>query len=208
MFIFGHTGITLGVATLLNGILIKSHTPPKNELAGKQQSLQEPSDSENGYARGISSWPASLASRIDARLLLIGSLLPDIIDKPVGWVFFRDTFSNGRIYGHTLLFLIVITLGGLYLYWRRHKTWLLALSFGTFTHLILDLMWRAPKTLLWPLYGWQFEREAYPENWILIIYDIIHFTLNHPIMSIPEIAGVLVLAWFGWSLLHKRKPSA
>lgn len=198
----------MGVATLLSGILIKSHTPPPNELAGKQQSLQEHPDSENGHPHGISSWPASLASRIDVRMLLIGSLLPDFIDKPIGWVLFKDTLSSGRIYGHTLLFLIVITLAGLYLYRRCHKTWLLALSFGTFTHLILDLMWRAPKTLLWPLYGLMFERATYPENWILIIGDMVHFAMNHPITLIPEIVGALVDVWFAWSLLHKHRPSA
>jgi len=88
----------------------------------------------------------------------LGSLLPDIIDKPVGQFFFRDTFSNGRIFCHTLLFLILITLAGLCLYRSRGKTWLLGFSFGTFMHLIQDQMWLEPRTFLWPLYGFAFEK--------------------------------------------------
>ena len=158
MLIFGHTGLTLGAAVVLNSVLGKRDHPAirVNGLKGQcQPSLRMP-PAQNSIS--VNSWLYSLANRIDIRLLLIGSLLPDIIDKPVGQFFFRDTFSNGRIFCHTLLFLILISLGGLYLYYNRKKTWLLVLSFGTFTHLILDAMWRTPRTLLWPLYGLSFER--------------------------------------------------
>ncbi|MBA7692845.1 hypothetical protein ES703_101414 [subsurface metagenome] len=81
MLIFGHVGITLGAAVFLNGALTKSYSL----CAG-------------GRASGL----ASLGNRIDIRLLLLGSLLPDIIDKPIGQFFFRDTFSNGRIFCHPI----------------------------------------------------------------------------------------------------------
>ncbi len=208
MFIFGHTGITLGVAVLLNGTLIKSRTLPKtNELEGQTQRLHEPPASQNGYSGGITSWLFSLASRIDIRLLLIGSLLPDIIDKPIGRVFFRDIFNNGRIFCHTLLFLIVLVLGGLYLYRRYKKTWLLVLSFGTFTHLILDQMWLHPRTLLWPLYDLSFERHAFINlsDWLKEIFNEL---LAYPALFIPELAGVVVIAWFVWLLVRRRKVIA
>jgi membrane-bound metal-dependent hydrolase YbcI (DUF457 family) len=144
-----------------------------------------------------------LADRIDIRLLLIGSLLPDIIDKPVGMLFFRDTFSNGQIFSHTLLFFAVITLGGLCLYRRRDKTWLLVLSFGTFTHLILDAMWRKPRTLLWPLYGFSFEKidltNWLPEKW--------HIWLTEPTILISEFVGAVVVISFLWLLVRRGKPS-
>jgi len=45
---------------------------------------------------------------------------------------------------------------GLYLHKNYQKAWLLAIATGMFTHLMLDSMWGAPQTLLWPLYGWAF----------------------------------------------------
>jgi len=128
MLILGHAGITLGAATLLSGALRIKHSSQDRKV----------------------SWFTSLSSYIDIRLLLIGSLLPDIIDKPVGQLFFREIFSQGRIFSHTLLFLVIITMAGYYLYKRRRAVWLLTLSFGTFMHLILDEIWNAPRTLFWP----------------------------------------------------------
>ncbi|MFC2010661.1 metal-dependent hydrolase [Chloroflexota bacterium] len=51
------------------------------------------------------------------------------------------------MFTHTLLFFILITLSGLWLYKWRSQTWLLVLSFGVFTHLLLDQMWSSPSTL-------------------------------------------------------------
>jgi len=69
MLIFGHAGITLGATALLNGALTKSYSL---------------------CAGGRASWLASLGNRIDIRLLLLGSLLPDIIDKPAGQFSFDE----------------------------------------------------------------------------------------------------------------------
>jgi len=207
MLIFGHTGITLAAAVLLNGTLAKRYTLPtrRDELRGQPQASPRMPSRQNSSYVGIVSWLTSLANLIDIRLLLIGSLLPDIIDKPVGMFFFRDTFSNGRIFSHTLLFLILITLGGLYLYQRCNKTWLLVLSFGTFTHLILDLMWLTPRTLLWPLYGFSFERIDLT-CWIQdMLYNLLYNLLNNPLVSIPELVGAAVVIWFVVLLVHKGK---
>ena len=201
MLIFGHTGITLAAAVLLNGALAKSRAIPAraNELKGQPHpSPVKPSAQDR--SSGVASWLTSLAYRVDIRLLLIGSLLPDIIDKPIGHFFFGETFSNGRIFCHTLLFLIVITLGGLYLYWSRKKTWLFVLSFGTFSHLILDMMWLTPRTLLWPLYGFSFERL----DLTFWIQDMFRALLAHPIAGVPELVGLAIVIWFVWMLVRRR----
>ena len=205
MLIFGHIGITLGATALLNGALIKSRTFPTriDELRG-QPPLSPEKPSHQNRSSVTSSWLNSLADHIDIRLLVIGSLLPDIIDKPVGRFFFAETFSNGRIFCHTLLFLIVLVVGGLYLYWHRKKTWLLVLAFGTFMHLILDGMWRTPRTLLWPLYGLQFVQF---EKVCLISWlrGTIYAFLDNPIIGIPEMAGAVIVIWFVWLLVHRGK---
>ena len=198
MLIFGHTGITLGTAALLNRVITHSHRSAKvkRSILESQASPRNPFDKGNSF---VTPRLVLLAGRIDVRLLLIGSLLPDIIDKPVGMFFLRDIFSNGRIFCHTLLFLIVVSLGGLYLYWKHTKTWLLVLSFGTFMHLVLDGMWLAPQTLLWPLYGFSFPKFD-PNYWM---EGMFYRLLLEPLVWIPELVGISLIIWFVWFLVRK-----
>jgi inner membrane protein len=199
MLLFGHIAIPLGAVILLNGAISRSQASPTvNESKGNPQPSPEVAP-QNRSSGGTTSRFASLLNRIDMRLLIIGLLLPDIIDKPIGLFIFRDTFSNGRIFSHTLLFLILITLGGLYLYWRRNKLWLLVLAFGTFTHLILDQMWLEPRTLLWPLYGFSFPRTDLT-NWT---WDMLHALLTNPAVWLPELAGAVIVGCFVWLLVRR-----
>lgn len=203
--IFGHPGITLAVAVLLEGTLFKKR-PGASETCGVKGQFQ-PSNidvSIQSSHRGITSWTVSLAKHIDIRLLLIGSILPDIVDKPIGLYFFKDTFSNGQIFGHTLLFFVVITLVGLALYLSLKKIWVLVLAFGTFTHLILDRMWQNPRTLLWPLYGSSFERYEILSfaRWV---QDLFQTVSTSPVLSIPELTGITIIIWFIWLLVRRKK---
>jgi hypothetical protein len=206
MLAFGHTGITLGIAVLLAGLTTTSRSSRNKKVrvdALSSPSPQATAETNHSETRKVS-WVESLADYADLRLLLVGSLLPDIIDKPVGQFFFRETFSNGRIFSHTLIFLALITIVGLYLYRRRHQTWLLALSFGTFTHLVLDQMWRDPHTLLWPAYGLAFERVDLT-NWVP---NIFHALLADPQVYVPELVGLAILLWFAQSLVRRRRVFA
>jgi len=136
---------------------------------------------------------------MDIRFLVIGSMLPDIIDKPIGLYIFRETFSNGRIFSHTLLFLVLVTVVGLMLKRYSGKTWGLALSIGTILHLILDQMWQTPETLFWPIFGVAFEKIE-TTDWV---GNIFYALLTKPSVYVPEIIGLIVLGWFGWELLHR-----
>jgi len=205
MLIFGHTGITLGAAWLLKSTLARSHSlqPRVNkameciESTSKMHSVQD--DPSGSRARRL-----TFLERIDARLLLIGSLLPDLIDKPVGTFFFRESLSSGKIFCHTLAFLLFITLAGFCLYRSHGKTWLLILSFGTFTHLICDQMWLTPQTLLWPVYGWTFPKHdlAY---WLQNILYALH---TDPAVYVPELIGMAILIWFALGLVRRGNVHA
>ncbi len=148
---------------------------------------------------------SSLAKRIDIRVLLVGSLLPDIIDKPLGRFFLRDVFCNSRIFCHTLLFLLIISSAGIYLYRKRRQNWLLVLSFGTFTHLIFDCMWLSPHTLLWPLYGCSFPRGANIgfACWLRGIFASLMAEPNSYAYT-TEIIGGVVLGLFLWHLIKAK----
>ncbi len=39
----------------------------------------------------------------DYRLVAVGAMLPDVVDKPLGIYLLRRQLRNGRVYGHTLL---------------------------------------------------------------------------------------------------------
>ncbi|KLU60294.1 hypothetical protein CEB3_c31450 [Peptococcaceae bacterium CEB3] len=52
--------------------------------------------------------------RMDYRLVVVGSILPDLIDKPIGRILFQSRFESGRVYAHTLAFVILLTAIGLY----------------------------------------------------------------------------------------------
>ena len=85
---------------------------------------------------------------VDLAFLTLGSMLPDIIDKPLGLLAF-GTAEQGRTFGHTLLFLIVLATLAVYLKNLR----LASVSFGVLAHLVLDSMWKSLAILFWPLLG-------------------------------------------------------
>ncbi len=200
MLVFGHPGLTLGVAVLLNGVLSRSYS-----RSGEGDDYLETDSGavsvKSRFSSGTTAWLTSLARRIDIRLLLLGSLLPDVIDKPIGRFLFRDTIGNGRIFSHTLLFAILISLVGLYLYRSLSQRRLLVLSLGTFIHLIFDQMWHTLQTLLWPLYGVAFKK-ADITDWIPSLLSAL---LTDPGVYLPELAGLAILIWFVWLVVRRGK---
>jgi membrane-bound metal-dependent hydrolase YbcI (DUF457 family) len=139
-----------------------------------------------------------LPALLDYRLVLIGSMLPDLIDKPLGGVILP--LRNGRIYSHTLVFLLLMLGIGLVVWFWKRNSGGLVLAGGTALHHILDFMWQAPETYLWPLYGWVFptgESGDWLSLWISKLTD--------PQVLIPEIIGLLVLVVFAFELLQQLK---
>jgi hypothetical protein len=134
--------------------------------------------------------------------LLIGTLLPDLIDKPL---YYGLSFATGRhgpdlgivagtrSFGHTVLFTTALALAGAA---RRSKV-LTALALGAATHLVLDLIGdffesgvqRSLKTLAWPLLGWQFPFYAKVgmHEHLLRIWE--------PFILCSEIVGGALLIW-------------
>jgi hypothetical protein len=139
--------------------------------------------------------------------LLLGTLLPDLIDKPLYHGLALATGRQGaelgivagtRSFGHTLLFTAAL--------WalaraRRSKA-LAALALGASTHLLLDLVTDAfivpaffkggaadtSRILAWPLLGWQFPFTTRG------LFDHLGHVFNPFILS-AEILGALILLW-------------
>lgn len=94
-----------------------------------------------------------IGRRVVVPVAALGSILPDIIDKPLGHLLLQSTLDSGRIFAHTLLFLGIVIVSGA-VAWRYKSTPLvLILALGVASHLVLDTMWDNPVSLLWPALG-------------------------------------------------------
>ena len=144
---------------------------------------------------GIALGMARFARRLDLAFLALGSMLPDIIDKPMGWVIF-GTPNNGRIFAHTLLFLLLVAALAFYL----HSIAMASLAGGTFIHLVLDSMWVSPVILLWPILG-GFPPAAHLDA--LSYIEMLLLGLRDPAVLVPELLGLAYLVYF----VYERRQS-
>jgi membrane-bound metal-dependent hydrolase YbcI (DUF457 family) len=105
--------------------------------------------------------------KLPFRWILVGTVLPDLIDKPVFFLLSRGFPAQGwesgkRGFAHTLVFLMVLAI----LARARKSPALWALTAGTATHLLLDVISKSTqgratalgslRVLLWPFAGWSF----------------------------------------------------
>ncbi len=121
---------------------------------------------------------------MDLRFLMLGAVLADLVDTPIGLAFW-PTFDNVRLALHSLLFasLVMFAVVALARRGRPRKRWM-PLAVGVLMQLILDAMWRQPETLWWPFLGWEFSatgwfpipltNEAYKLGINYIVYAMTH----------------------------------
>lgn len=129
--------------------------------------------------------------KVDVRFLLVGAILPDLIDLPLGALLFADRYSTGELWSHTLLvptaYMVIVLLAT-----RRGRTrraWM-ALGVGWLFHLLLDGMWVDRDVLLWPFFGFEIPAGEAP-FWSLAWER----ALSDPWRWAKEAVGVVYLAW-------------
>lgn len=130
--------------------------------------------------------------RMDLRFLLLGAVLPDIIDTPIGLLFF-ESLQSVRLFTHSLV------LAGLLMSWivlatrrgRPRKRWM-PIAIGVLIHLFLDAMWADPETLWWPILGLDFSPAAATSP-----ADLIGDVLGNAWVWLGEAAGLLYLVTLG-----------
>ena len=90
MLLLAHVGLTLGAAGLLKKAFANR---PSSESSGESATTTrvdaKPSESLHSSSERL----ARVKKSIDWRLVILGSMLPDIIDKPLGTVILADTFT-------------------------------------------------------------------------------------------------------------------
>lgn len=95
--------------------------------------------------------------RMDLRFLVLGAVAADLVDTPIGLVWF-DTLGSVRLALHSLL-AAGLVMGVVLLATRRgrpRKRWM-PVAIGMLLHLFLDAMWQQPETLWWPFLGVEFS---------------------------------------------------
>jgi len=120
----------------------------------------------------------------------VGAILPDLIDKPIGYLLFPATIGYGRIYSHALIAaILVIALGGII--WKiKQDPGVLAVGVGILSHQILDMMWLQPKNWYYPLLG-PFRGTMIRDYFLVLLLR----EVNNPyeiVLGICFIAGILV----------------
>jgi len=124
-------------------------------------------------------------ARIDYRLVLFGAILPDLIDKPLGYFLGLQT----RLWAHTFLFLFAILVLS---FVPVLRSWRLV-GFGVATHLLLDEIWDLPKVFWYPAYGWTFPTSPFSTD---VWFEAL---LHDPYIQVGEILGFAILVAFAWA---------
>jgi membrane-bound metal-dependent hydrolase YbcI (DUF457 family) len=84
---------------------------------------------------------------------VIGSVLPDIVDKLLGHTIFNASLDNGRIFFHSLGIALLFIIIGLFV-WKYYRSFsFLAVGVGVFIHQVTDMMWLQVVTWYYPLLG-------------------------------------------------------
>lgn len=144
---------------------------------------------------------AGIKLKISYLFIALGAILPDLLDKPIGWILLNESVANGRLFGHTLLFAGIIALVGFHV--KEHRTELFCVAFGVFMHLLEDLMWETPTTLLYPLFGFGFPQGSIGD-WHGYFLDMV-IRIYTPAFSyafVTEVIGITILIGFAGFVLY------
>ena len=132
----------------------------------------------------------------DLRWVVFLTLLADIVDKPLGLVVFAETINNGRVWFHSLLVNLLLSI--VILLWRRSVILVLAL----WLHQLCDRMWTRPWVALWPMTGAFGYRDLPLSNWVDSVFG--------PYNVVSDGIGLVVLLVFAWryQLLDRERLAA
>ena len=130
-------------------------------------------------------WYVFRDPRFDVRLLVVGSLLPEL-----------DALFGGARIMHTLAFslallaiVMLVTTGR-----RPVRRLLLGLPIGTMLHLVFDGAWANTRVFAWPLGGFDFEDARLP-------------VVERGWWNVPlELIGIALVVWF-WRRAQLADPS-
>ena len=159
---------------------------------------------ESTYRRVSGRRLSAAAKLIDYRILAVGAMLPDIVDKPLSLIAVPGVLDGvTRNIGHTLLFSLLLLL-----VWRlnsgRKLNFLLPLAIGSGLHLLFDGMFTIPSTLLSPFLGWEFIEEGHSAD-LFTALPLPSLPWNVHWIVFSELLGGLLLTHTVFGMWRERK---
>ena len=131
-------------------------------------------------------------------LCIVSSLIPDLIDKPLGIIF--PALCSGRTIFHTLFIILIVAIIVLIISKNRYMLYGVAVACCIFVHQLLDAMWLNTNIWAYPLFG-QFplvtppDYTGYylwieittPSEWIFLLVSVLMlFKIYSERHSIPK----------------------
>jgi membrane-bound metal-dependent hydrolase YbcI (DUF457 family) len=145
-------------------------------------------------------------------VVLVGAILPDLIDKSIGEILLSQSLSNGRLFAHTLLFVVILLLIGVYAYKRNGELKGFILGGAVFIHLCEDRMWLTPETFFYPAFGFAFPQGTIEAHWWE--YFLTRFFETYSLLPeaayafYSELIGIAILLLFAVHWLSTQGRSA
>ena len=135
----------------------------------------------------VAVWLVFRDPAFDYRLVVVGALLPDLIDVATG----------GAWVGHTLLASVAVLVGVMLgtRHRRQLRRRLLAVPIGTFLHLVLDGVWGEREVFWWPAFGSSFSGAPLPS-----------FDRSVGLVVVQELVGAALLLWW-WRRFRLAEPA-
>ncbi len=145
--------------------------------------------------RGLHTFRQPWTERLDDRALIVGSMLPDVVDKPLA-LFLAPTLVGHslRNHGHTLVFAALVLAVAIGLAVLTKRQWPLALALASAGHLVLDMMWFSHRILLWPFTTPDFS-PRYIHEW---------GPRADSIYIASEALGLIIICWIAFKLIKRR----
>ncbi len=136
----------------------------------------------------LSVWFVFRDPRFDYRLLALGSLVPDLIDVPMG----RARWAHSLTVAVAVLVVIMLATAGR----KPIRRLLLALPIGMMLHLVFDGIFSSTKVFWWPFAGsWGSVRvPSLERGWLDVVFELAG-------------AGMLVWAWRRFGLDDPQRRS-
>lgn len=124
---------------------------------------------------------------------VVGAVLPDLIDKPLGYLIV-PSIGYGRFFFHNFWVFILLLVAGLILWKYYLSPVILALDIGILSHHLLDSMWKDPVTWLYPALGTSPVHSPAPPDFIVYLLETDIYNPAEWVLILICIAGV-VLYW-------------
>jgi hypothetical protein len=122
----------------------------------------------------------------------LGAILPDLIDKPVGYLLPQIYFGYGRVLFHTLLVLALVLATGLLLWKYRGTPVILGVAAGIFLHQVMDTMWNEAAGWLFPFLGTPRIWRGHPPGYLLTLLERDLLNPSEWLMAGVLLAGLLL----------------